>query len=579
VHSATVAAPRASARRLGTTAISVVAGCAVAACAIAIAVIAAGAPADERLSRSILELLMVGAPVAVGLYAARSPYHARFGALLAGAGLIWSFTALGQSSHSLPYSIGRVSAWLVFPLVMYLILAYPAGRIAPGHDRRLYGGSVLLIAVLFIGSSLFVEAYPLQTPWASCSASCPPNAFLVLDSEPAVMEGVVRPLREALSILVLAAIAASLLGRIRGATPLRRRTYGPVLVMCVAWTTILMAYLLLRRADPGAPLVDVLGVAWALCIPGIAVAFLVGLLRRRLLAGELLRRLGAVLGERVDPGALRDELAAVLGDPELRVLVGDEVPAAGPGTTVVRDADGARLALVHDPLLDEDRDVVEAAGALALASLHVEQSRARIARAADLERSRIGQDLHDGAQQRLVTVRIRLALLEEQLQDDPEGGPAALRAIGDEVDLTLEELRSLAHGLYPAMLRDRGIADALRGVTLGSPLPVRFAVDGVGRHEPDVESAVYYTCLEAIQNALKHARGATEVRVALREDAAIQLEVSDDGAGFTPATERLDGGLAGMRDRIEAAGGRLRIESSPGAGTRVVGRIPLASRP
>ncbi len=192
----------------------------------------------------------------------------------------------------------------------------------------------------------------------------------------------------------------------------------------------------------------------------------------------------------------------------------------------------------------------------------LEESRMRIARAADLERSRIERDLHDGAQQRLIGLRIKLSIAEEQSDLKP-----ALRELGAEVERALEELRQLAHGVYPPLLSDRGLGDALKALANELPLPVHLAVAEIPRKPPEVETAVYFACHEAAQNALKH--GATELWIALNEHG---FEVRDDGPGFQPAAHA-NGGLRNMRDRIEAVGGQLSIDSAPGRGTRVRGVV------
>src|SRR5262245_18196571 len=166
--------------------------------------------------------------MAVGLLATRSATDVRFGVLLIGAGAIWSLTALAYTSQSVPYSIGPTVGWLIFPVLMYLMLAFPQGRLS-GADRRLYGAVVLIIVVLYVGSVPFVEAFPTNSPWATCDADCPRNAFFVLDSEPSFMADVVQPVRELLSVVVLAGIAGSMARRWRVATAPRRRLIGPVL--------------------------------------------------------------------------------------------------------------------------------------------------------------------------------------------------------------------------------------------------------------------------------------------------------------------------------------------------------------
>ncbi|WP_028060621.1 sensor histidine kinase [Candidatus Solirubrobacter pratensis] len=572
-----------------------------------IVVIATNAPPDQVVSRSLLEALIVGLPVLTGLYAIRSPHTAGFGFLIMGAGLVWSLTSLGESSDSLPYSVGRVSAWAIFPLLVYLMLTFPGGRIARALDRRLFGAVCVLVIVLYAGSALLVEAYPTHTPWASCDAHCPPNAFLVLDSQPALMEDVVRPLREAIAVALLTGVSVSLALRWRIAGPVRGRTVAPVLVASIASVASLIVYLVVRRATSNGELTTSLGLIWALSIPGLAAGFLVGLLRRSMTLGHTLSRLSPALTEGTEPRELRARLAATLDDPRLDVLARDgtrdrwrdssgrttslaEAAERGLAVTMIEDESGPVGALVHDPALDEDEELVAAVCAIVLASFRnaqlvsrlasslsdLEESRKRIARAADLERSRIERDLHDGAQQRLIGLRIKLSLAEELSADDPADGAKAFHQLGTDVELALDELRSLAHGVYPSLLSDRGLADAVRGMASDVPLPMHLAISGLSRQPPEVETAVYFTCLEAAQNACKHARGATGLWVSLRQADRLRFEVHDDGAGFVPPAGAFSGGLRNMRDRIEAVGGRLTIDSAPGRGTRISGAIPLA---
>jgi signal transduction histidine kinase len=147
-----------------------------------------------------------------------------------------------------------------------------------------------------------------------------------------------------------------------------------------------------------------------------------------------------------------------------------------------------------------------------------------------------------------------------------------------EVDRALAELRELAHGVYPAALKQRGLEGALESLAREAPLPVHLQAAGVGRHPPELEIAVYFTCAEALQNAITHARSATGVWMTLAQNRDLTFEIRDDGPGFTPPVgDARPGhrGLRNMRDRLEAIGGRLSIVSSPGHGTRVIGVVPL----
>jgi signal transduction histidine kinase len=599
-------APRGTSRTLrpGTAALVAVIGTAV--CTLAVLEAVVDAPRTRRLDRALVEALVVGVPILVGLYAARSPHQLRFGLMLVATGGLWSLTALGESDVSLPYSIGRVAAWLVFPVLAYLILAFPDGRIARRLDHVLFAAVTAIVAVLFAGSALFVEQYPQHTPWATCTARCPANAFLVLDHEPAVMSQVVQPVREGLAVLVFLGVTWSLVARLRRAGFVQRRSTAPVTVMGVISALVLIAYFPVRAGAPDSAAVETLGNVWALCIPGIAAAFLVGLMRRRLMVAGVLSRLGVDLGRDLTSRELCPTLAAALRDPTLAVLLPDAAPgrwidgdghqtslaaAAASGRAVTRiDEDGRPVAaIVHDPALAGDDELLDAVGSMVgLALRHdrlhqqvdrsrsqLEESRKRIARIADTERARIERDLHDGAQQHLVMLRIKLSLAEELVRLDPVEGAAAVRELGHEVDQAVDEIRSLAQGVYPPVLSDRGLGDALRSAIIESPIPVQLSTRGITRHPPEIETAVYFTCVEAFQNALKHGKGATRVWLTVRQNDALSFEVRDDGVGFAPPGGTFNGGLGNMRDRLEAIGGRLLIESSPGHGTRIRGAVPL----
>ena len=197
------------------------------------------------------------------------------------------------------------------------------------------------------------------------------------------------------------------------------------------------------------------------------------------------------------------------------------MPGSGLRVSTVRGQDGRTIAaIVHDEALCDQPQLLEAGLAMAEVALknqrlavdaeaamrEVRASRARIAAGAERERRRIEQDLHDGAQQRLVALRIELELAEEVVRSDPEGGARLLQKLEQELDQALEELRALAHGVYPPLLADRGLVAALRAAAGRSPLPVRVDARAIGRYAPEVESAVYFCVLEALQNVLKHAR-------------------------------------------------------------------------
>jgi signal transduction histidine kinase len=579
---------------------------AVAVCLVAAVLVGQRAPPADRIPRALLEVLIVGVPIFAGLYALRFPRHRRFGRLLIAAGFAWSLTALAEASASLPYSVGRLAGWIVVPIVIYLMLAFPHGRLETRTDRQLFRFGLVLVVFLYAGSALFIEAFPTQTPWATCRADCPANAFMLLDREPAVMEDVVQPLREGLTAILLLGVIGSLLHRARAASPLQRRALLPLVGMAVACALTLVAFMLVRRTNPGSALADSLGQLASLTVPGMAACFLVGILRQRMMLGETLSALNRDMQRRLDLADTRSTLASTLGGsidvlaPDAATRVwrntdGAVVSAAalkeqGRRLTIIRDDGGRAIAAIaHDPGLEHDDlfDGVKrflgaavqharATTRLSRVLVELDQSRARIARAADVERSRIERDLHDGAQQRLIALRIRLSMVEEMQREDPQSSTQELEALGTQVDTTLEELRTLAHGVYPSLLTDRGLEEAMRSVAAGAALPVAFEAHELERYEPEIETAVYFTVLEALQNACKHAKRTSVVRVALWHENGISFDVSDEGPGFVPSHWR-NGGLRNMHDRIEAVGGVITIDSAPARGTRVTGFVPLSS--
>jgi signal transduction histidine kinase len=202
-------------------------------------------------------------------------------------------------------------------------------------------------------------------------------------------------------------------------------------------------------------------------------------------------------------------------------------------------------------------------------------SRQRIVAAQDLERRRLERNIHDGAQQQLVALAIRMRLAEKVAAKDSPQVAEMLAALNRDTREALDNLRDLARGIYPPLLADRGLAAALEAQASKAALDVTVDSDGVGRYPQEVEAGVYFCVLEALQNAAKYAE-ATGVAVRLhRDDGDLVFEVVDDGRGFDPSKTPPGSGLQNMADRLEALGGTVDIESAPGSGTIVSGRIPV----
>ena len=244
--------------------------------------------------------------------------------------------------------------------------------------------------------------------------------------------------------------------------------------------------------------------------------------------------------------------------------------------------------IVHDAALDAEPGLVGAAGGAALMMLEnarleadlrasvadLRASRARLASAADAGRREIERNLHDGAQQRLVALRMRLADAEAQVVSDDELR-RSLGELGADTEETIDELRSLAHGVYPAVLIDHGLASALTSVAVRAPMAVRVGVGLEGRLAPEIEAAVYFCCLEAIQNAAKHAGTGATVTVSVQaHPGRVAFEIRDDGVGFDVDDVHGGHGLTNLHDRVAAVGGDVHVASGHGAGTTVSGDVP-----
>jgi signal transduction histidine kinase len=206
----------------------------------------------------------------------------------------------------------------------------------------------------------------------------------------------------------------------------------------------------------------------------------------------------------------------------------------------------------------------------------LQASRARIVAASDAARRQIERNLHDGAQQHLVALAVNVRLARKLADTDPAASAQILDQLGDGLQEAVQELRALAHGIYPPLLVDRGVVEALRSAAGRAALPTEIEADGVGRNPPELEAAIYFCCMEALQNAGKHAGPDATAMVRIREEeGAVLFEVSDTGAGFDSAgTAGKGAGFVNMRDRVGAIGGTLEVHSAPGRGTTISGRLP-----
>lgn len=570
-------------------AVAAVAGTAVAAMAAVLPVIIPAEPLPpERIARHVA----IGvAWIAAGLVALwRRPAN-RIGMLMAAVGFLWFLPNLDWWHAPAAYILVRFFGDLYLAVAVQMVLAFPSGRLPSRVERA--------VVVAAYADALVVAnlGEPFRDPLLEGCSDCPHNPVLVHASKPlAEYPDLVGTI---VGAVLAAALVALLLLRWRQATAPARRVLAPVL-----WSGALVAALQVALAiqpdpDEGTPL----GVAAGIAFGAFPLAFLAGLVNTRLHRGAI-AQLVIELGAAPSPSDVRAPLSRTLGDPSLDVAFsvpsedryvdpdGEtvELPTADPtrAVTVLEHASRPVAALIHDPSLREDPTLLDAVGAATVltlenarlqAELHaqlaeVRASRARILAAGDEERRRIERDLHDGAQQRLLATRLALQLVRDRTAQGDAEIEALLGEADGEVQGALEEIRALARGLHPAILSEDGLAAALAALARRSPIPVEITALPAGRLPADIERAAYFLAAEAIANAAKHA-GASRVRVGVqRSDGQAVVLVDDDGVGGARLTS--DGGLNGLRDRIEALGGRFALTSEPGAGTELRAEIPCA---
>jgi signal transduction histidine kinase len=319
---------------------------------------------------------------------------------------------------------------------------------------------------------------------------------------------------------------------------------------------------------------------------------------------EILPRLAGILGE--GTGAARAEIWLRVGR-EARLAAswpeGDDsraaLPLAGEALTEIPGASRAvgvrhqgellgALAIAKppsEPVTPTDdkllSDLAAQAGLVLRNVRLIEElraSRQRIVAAQDEERRRIERNIHDGAQQQLVSLSVKLALVRAMARKDLERADSMLEELQSEAGEALDDLRDLARGIYPPLLADQGLLAALEAQTRKAPLPVQIQADGIQRYPQEAEAAVYFCCLEALQNVAKYAEASRATVALIGEDDQIVFSVQDDGIGFDPEQTPSGSGLANMADRLAALGGVLVITSRPGHGTTITGRVPVRAR-
>jgi signal transduction histidine kinase len=204
-------------------------------------------------------------------------------------------------------------------------------------------------------------------------------------------------------------------------------------------------------------------------------------------------------------------------------------------------------------------------------------SRQRLVAAQDEERRKLERNLHDGAQQQLVALSVKLRLLDQLVERDAAKAKEITAQLQGDTTEALEELRDLARGIYPPLLADQGLAAALGSQVRRSAVPVTIEAEGIGRYAREAEAAVYFSCLEALQNVAKYASASRATVRLMDGEGRLRFEVTDDGVGFDPSTSSYGTGLQGIADRLAALDGSMEIRSTPGAGTTLAGSLPVGA--
>jgi signal transduction histidine kinase len=539
----------------------------------------------------VLTVLVGVSLVGSGLGAWRARPENRVGRIMVFTGFAWFAAQLVEARASWVYTIGLVVQSVFIVGFVYLLLSFPSGRLPTVVDR----GLVVVGAVLTVGLQALAMLYGDRSG-LGCP-SCTDNLLRVFTNN--TLASGLLSLQRFLGGLLIIFVIGWLVGRwLRASTP-ERRAVAPVLVAGLA-TLSALSWDIVEDLS-GNPFGALPATVFQYTFAAVPVAVLVVFLQRRLARG-MVAGLVVELGRPSVSANLSEALARALGDPSLELAFwfpaehcyvdADGGPVTLPDDATKRSStfverDGQPVAvLLHDPVLEHNTELVRsvcAAASLAIENerlqaelraqlVELQASRARLVEATDTERRRIERDLHDGTQQRLVSIAMSLGLLEAKLPEQATAVQPLVRETRQALASALEELRELTHGINPPLLIERGLAAALDELCRRAALPAHLTVT-IDRRLPDyVESAAYFVASEALTNASKHAHANAVRMAASYQDRRLTVEVADDGVGG--ATTVGGSGLRGLADRVETLGGRFTVSSPLGRGTTLRAEIP-----
>jgi signal transduction histidine kinase len=541
-------------------------------------------------------------PICIGVYWHRRRPKSPFGPVLIALGFLNVPYILQSFSSSDPFTIAVYWEGVMYVATLATILAFPTGRLPGLADRLILAAGGLLVVGTFWARTLFSPEISSSGSISACRSACPANALHV-----SVSSSVMTWLNDVHRVAIIAvalATAALLIWRLATGTAPYRRALAigtPIALVFLLAQALYQLTVELGHAD----LTLDTYARWAFVVARSALwyGFLLALLAAELFAARVLRTIVRESLRRPSLRQLTALLRGPLGDPDLQLAfhrAGEEAWIDGEGRAVVAPPPGSGRALtevgydgrpaaaiVHDVQLADDPELLQAAGAAALlafenAELHnawmanldeLQRSQARLAAATARERQKLERDLHDGAQQALMAVGVRLGIATDAASEDGDL-QRELNEVAHDLRRALDELRDLAHGIYPSVLANLGLVHALESVASSSGSKVEVTSEGVARYAAEIESAVYYSCREALQNAIRH--GGPPVSIRLRDDGvALTFAVRDGGPGFDLGSRPEGAGLANVKDRISALDGAVTIASAPTGGTLVAGWVPL----
>jgi signal transduction histidine kinase len=533
-----------------------------------------------------------------GLLWRHSRPYSHFGTLLLVEALLQTIATLVGSPVAGLYLIGVLGGWAAALVATWMLVAFPGVRIQ-GAAWIVMGTAC---ATFLFGELPLILLSPTVRGLAAvgrCTTACPANPGFVSDAPHLayIFERAEAVLQAAWATGLLVYLVVHF---VRASHP-RRRLLFPVVAASVPFVAAFAANALVFHLGGVAPSSASMAIFGATRIMA-PLGFIAGLLFARAYAGEALSYMARKLVGRPSVAAVEQLVRRVLDDPHARLvfwLPRSEQFVDRHGSAVVLDpagegvtwrafghGDARVLAVVHDSVLSEDPELVEAVGAASLLALEnrrlehdlldsvdaLRASQRRLVGAASAERRKIERDLHDGVQQKLVALRIQFELMRDLARERGLGN--RLDGLAVDFDDAIDELRSAAHGIYPPLLAVEGLAAALREAARRASVTLTVDLEDVGRLSEPSEIAIYYCCLEALQNVAKHAGEDAVASLRLwRDPKAVRFSVQDDGVGFVARPGTKGAGLTNMTDRMGAVGGTLTVRSSPGEGTTVLGGV------